>query len=210
MMLQQPLQCAQATQLLLTMDVQTPFTLCASCRPSLATYLIASAQHAGLGAQVHTHHIVLHRYIHMYIIHFLDLPRALDAAPRLQTAAAIVEGAGSRYWLASIKHSGSLVTLSGHMGFAAKNSINNTFTAGEPSASVCAFMFNTSHCIRAMQRLEVSMYCHQTCPNVMSIQISAPQPGAKCVTFFADGFLASMLWITTLLVSADAHHVLRI
>jgi len=37
--------------------------------------------------------------------------------------------ASERFMVVTIKHSGSLVTLSGH-GFAAKNSINNAFTAG--------------------------------------------------------------------------------
>lgn len=37
--------------------------------------------------------------------------------------------ADSRFCVVTIKHSGSLVTLSAH-GFAAKNSLDNEFTAG--------------------------------------------------------------------------------
>ena len=41
----------------------------------------------------------------------------------------VVFGANCRYMVVTIKHSGSLVTLSSS-GFAAKNSIDNSFTAG--------------------------------------------------------------------------------
>jgi hypothetical protein len=35
-----------------------------------------------------------------------------------------------RYMVATVKHSGSLVTLSGEQGFASKNSLDNAFTSG--------------------------------------------------------------------------------
>jgi hypothetical protein len=43
--------------------------------------------------------------------------------------------ADQRYLVVTIKHSGSLVTLSGE-GFAAKNSVGNEFTAGEAPCSM--------------------------------------------------------------------------
>lgn len=45
-------------------------------------------------------------------------------------ADSIVSSADDRYMVVTIKHSGSLVTLSGSVGFAAKNSLDNEYTAG--------------------------------------------------------------------------------
>jgi hypothetical protein len=45
--------------------------------------------------------------------------------------------AGERFMVITIKHSGSLVTLSGS-GFAAKNSVGNEFTAGQCSKQSCS------------------------------------------------------------------------
>ena len=61
------------------------------------------------------------------------LPKFENEGQDSLCAAAIVGGAGSRYMVVTIKHSGSLLTLSAH-GFAAKNSIQNDFTAGGVSS----------------------------------------------------------------------------
>jgi hypothetical protein len=46
--------------------------------------------------------------------------------------------ASERFMVVTVKHSGSLVTLSGH-GFAAKNSVGNTFTAGKTLFRLAAY-----------------------------------------------------------------------
>lgn len=58
------------------------------------------------------------------------LPKFENEGQDSSIADAIVAGATERFMVITIKHSGSLVTLSGTQGFAAKNSLNNEFTAG--------------------------------------------------------------------------------
>eukprot|EP00798_Chlamydomonas_sp_ICE-L_P020785 gene20785-27611_t len=58
------------------------------------------------------------------------LPKFENEGQDSSIADAIVDGADNRYMVVTIKHSGSLVTLSS-AGFAAKNSVANEFTAGE-------------------------------------------------------------------------------
>ncbi len=58
------------------------------------------------------------------------LPKFENEGQDASVADAIVAGANERFMVITIKHSGSLVTLSGSQGFAAKNSLNNEFTAG--------------------------------------------------------------------------------
>ena len=58
------------------------------------------------------------------------LPKFENEGQDASIADAIVAGAADQYMVITIKHSGSLVTLSGTQGFAAKNSLNNEFTAG--------------------------------------------------------------------------------
>jgi hypothetical protein len=68
------------------------------------------------------------------------LPKFENEAQDSSVAGAIVGGAASRYMVVSVKHSGSLLTLSRH-GFAAKNSIQNEFTAGDrPAACLPAYL----------------------------------------------------------------------
>jgi len=58
------------------------------------------------------------------------LPKFENEVQDSRIADAIVAGAHERFMVVTIKHSGSLVTLSGSQGFAAKNSLDNEFTAG--------------------------------------------------------------------------------
>ena len=58
------------------------------------------------------------------------LPKFENEGQDSSVADAIVAGADEQFMVITIKHSGSLVTLSGAQGFAAKNSLNNEFTAG--------------------------------------------------------------------------------
>ncbi|GAX84707.1 hypothetical protein CEUSTIGMA_g12129.t1 [Chlamydomonas eustigma] len=58
------------------------------------------------------------------------LPKFQNEAEDTSIATAIVTQASERYMVVTIKHSGSLITLSGDLGFAAKNSICNDYTAG--------------------------------------------------------------------------------
>ncbi len=57
------------------------------------------------------------------------LPKFENEGQDASIADAIVAAAGQRYMVITIKHSGSLVTMSGN-GFAAKNSLDNEYTAG--------------------------------------------------------------------------------
>lgn len=58
------------------------------------------------------------------------LPKFENEGQDASIADAIVADANNRFMVATIKHSGSLITLSGVQGFAAKNSLDNEFTAG--------------------------------------------------------------------------------
>lgn len=60
--------------------------------------------------------------------------------------------AAERSMVVTVKHSGSLVTLSGH-GFAAKNSVGNAFTAGQWKAAVddCTDAFTPAQWMAAVE-----------------------------------------------------------
>lgn len=61
-------------------------------------------------------------------VHQAFLPKFENEAQDAHVADAIVEQAGARYMVATVKHSGSLATLS-HDLVGAKNSVRNEFTA---------------------------------------------------------------------------------
>lgn len=68
--------------------------------------------------------------IHSAAVQQAFLPKFENEGQDSSIADAIVSSADQRYMVVTIKHSGSLVTLSAN-GFASKNSIQNEFTAGE-------------------------------------------------------------------------------
>ena len=69
--------------------------------------------------------------IHSAYVQQAFLPKFENEGQDASIADAVVTGAAERFMVITIKHSGSLVTLSGGQGFAAKNSLNNEFTAGK-------------------------------------------------------------------------------
>lgn len=84
------------------------------------------------------------------------LPKFENEGQDASVADAIVSQADTRYMVVTIKHSGSLVTLSGE-GFAAKNSLANPFTAG---TRVCVHV-----CVHVCQNV-CACACMHVCTHV--------------------------------------------
>jgi hypothetical protein len=100
------------------------------------------------------------------------LPKFENEGQDSSIADTIVASADDRYMVITIKHSGSLVTLSGSTGFAAKNSLENGYTAG---AAVILFAhyhrLEQGSTERALSRLSALMSDLRSCNMALSFEM---------------------------------------